>query len=341
MGALGSLSQPPYHGPFHSHLKKVPRSTSRHLRPLFGVTACTTDGNAHGLHAQRFGRTLLRHEGRHGAKFSVRRNAPLHILLVQRRRNRHDQWRSSWLLQAEGGGCCTSIWGGGDHLDRAGTTGLGPYEMIEQLLDAGLTPGENYTLSMYVALTDEGASDWVGDYQLTLGVARNEVRYQSQDGFASCEEEYGKYQNGLSQELFIVGRVPLTLTAYPPSGGWQRISVGFRAPDGPGSWDWLFMDVTSTNTDWTSANCEGDYLFIDDVSLSRSEFCNSVCRPELGPITYWRYVNNVQTYGVPPTGVTVGGSAGQSFYIYVENAIGIDLSVRNSLGHEIYHRRVC
>lgn len=199
--------------------------------------------------------------------------------------------------------------------------GIGPYELIEQLLDQGLTPGQHYTLSMYVALTNEAPSAWVGDYELTLGVARNEVKYRSQDGFMTCPSQYGEYLDGLGQELFIVGRIPLTLTAYPPSGGWQRVSVGFRAPEGPGSWDWLFIDVTNTNDDWSNSNCSGDYVFIDDVSLSQSEFCNSVCSPELGPINHSTLPNAMIANGNNPAEGLV------PFLTLIENAIGLDFVV--------------
>lgn len=220
--------------------------------------------------------------------------------------------------------------------------GIGTYELIQQEYVSSLVPGLHYTVSMEVVLSNLFPSAWNGTGRLKVGLAKNRVHYaNSANPNNVCTEGYVSYQDGLFQDIQIIGSFDLDMAAYPPAEGWKRISASFRAWDNIDAYDWFFIDVEIPGYNPPSSpsdNCFGDFVYVDDVSLKRAEFCTSPCSPSHGPLTYWRYVNNVPTYGVPPTSVIVGGSAGQSFYLYVENAMGIDLTVFNSWGEEIYNQ---
>lgn len=220
--------------------------------------------------------------------------------------------------------------------------GIGTYELIQQEYVSSLVPGLHYTLSLELVLSDMFPSSWNGTGRLKVGLAKSRVKYKSEDNLDKvCTEDYVTYQEDLFQDIHIIGSFDLNMEDYPPAEGWKRISASFRAWDNIDAYDWIFIDVeipgynpASTFSDM----CFGDFVYIDDISLQRSEFCTSPCTPDLGQLEYWRYVDNTQTYGVPPTGVIVGGSAGQSFNIFVENAMGIDFTVFNHLGEEIYNQ---
>jgi len=219
--------------------------------------------------------------------------------------------------------------------------GLGRYELIQQLLDAPLIQGEDYIISMYVALATDAGSEWSGGSVFTLGVARDKVRYINPVGYTTCEEGYGDYHDGISQNISVVGNLELTITEYPPANGWQRVSVGFQAPTSLPSdqWEWLFMDVRRSGTPWMSDDCDGDYLFVDDVTLTRATFCGATCSPELGTLEYGLYVNGVFTPGLLPNSVEVGSSVTRAFNLFVKNAIGIELTVFSSGSNIAYVQR--
>jgi len=249
----------------------------------------------------------------------------------------------------------------------AGTrfVGIGAYEMVFQDYGGGLAPGNHYTISLEVMLNDLWPSFWDGSGEIVVGLAKQKPRYEHQFLSASCpnlipsdqevcKETYINYCDGGTQDIDIIGTRALTLSDFPPGEGWRRISFSFRAPDDIDSRDWIFIDVRypsfagavyagdggicGDNVSNAVFSCNGDYLYIDQVSMKDAEFCDSPCSPELGPITYWRLDNGPLVWNSPPTGVIVGGSAAQSFYFYVENAIGIDFSVVNSWGEVIYNQ---
>jgi hypothetical protein len=221
--------------------------------------------------------------------------------------------------------------------------GIGTYELLQQAYVSSLVPGQHYTVSMEVVLSSLFPSTWSGTGRLKVGLAKNRVKYKSEvNSNDLCTANYVSYEDSPLQDIRIIGSFDLDMSAYPPSEGWKRIAASFRAWDNIDSYDWLFIDVEIpdyTPNSSPSVDCFGDFVYIDEVSLKRAEYCSSPCTPSLGALTYWRYVNNVPTYGVPPTGVTVGGTGAQSFYMYVENAMGIDFTVFNRWTGEVLYNQ--
>lgn len=219
--------------------------------------------------------------------------------------------------------------------------GLSTYELIQQEYNSSLVPGRHYTVSFEAMLGTEFPSTWSGTSTIKIYLAKSKVKYRSQnDASEFCTEDYVTYQDGLFQDIREIGSLELNIADYPPADGWKRVQASFRAWDNIDAYSWFIIDVVKNNYSpgSFSFDCVGDYVYIDNVSMQNAEFCSSHCSPDLGPITYWRNVDNTPTYGVPPTGVIVGGSPGQSFYLFIENAIGIDFTVINGWGEEIYSR---
>jgi hypothetical protein len=68
--------------------------------------------------------------------------------------------------------------------------------------------------------------------------------------------------------------------------------------------------------------CQDSYIFIDDLSLVKSDFCNAACAPNLEAITHGTFQNAMLVLGVP-------------FNVIFQNAIGIEFRLFNSWGSQI------
>ena len=222
--------------------------------------------------------------------------------------------------------------------------GMAAYELLQQQYNNTLVPGQHYTISMEIVLSNEFPSNWSGgNSRLNVYLAKSEVKYQSEnDANKYCTSDYVNHTSGVFQDIHKVASFEPSIQDYPTAEGWKRVSGSFRAWDNIDDYDWFVIELEIIDYDppvGASNNCAGDYIFIDDVSMKNAEFCDSPCAPSLGAISYWRYVDNQVVYNDPPTGVIVGGSAGQSFYFYAQNAIGIDFTVFNGWGGEsIYNQ---
>lgn len=190
---------------------------------------------------------------------------------------------------------------------------------------AGMAPGLHYTVSMEVVLSDIFPSSWNGTGRLKVGLAKNRVQYKIEtNADLRCTEDYVTYEDGLFQDIRIIGSFDLNMTAYPPAEGWKRISASFRAWDNIDAYDWFFIDVEIPGYNPPSIpsnNCFGDFVYVDDVSLKRAEFCTSPCSPDLGPITHSTLPDAMVANGYNPQ-LGIG-----PFNMLIENAMGIDFRV--------------
>ncbi len=219
----------------------------------------------------------------------------------------------------------------------ANMVGMLPYELIQQRFNnQAMDDGELYTLSMYIWLPDNDPT-WFQSHALDVFLAKNRVEYKKENG-EICQQDYVDYNidNVLNlNERFDIGQKNLNLTSFP-TDQWHRVSFTFKAPNNiQASWDWLVIDVKKTNyqdncqTDPCDA-CFGAYLFIDDVSLQKADYCNALCSPPRfmqGPINFTgRSVNDQIISSCYP------------WYIPVQNAIGIQLEVYNRWGELIHEQ---
>lgn len=200
--------------------------------------------------------------------------------------------------------------------------GLGTYELIQQQYSSDLVPDLHYTVSMEVILSDMYPSSWNGTGRVKVGLAKNKVKYKNETG-DQCSENYVTYKDEPFQDIRIIGTFDLNMASNPTSEGWKRISASFRAWENIAAYDWFFIDVEIPGYTPGSDpySCAGDYIFVDDVSMKRAQFCFSPCSPDLGPITH----------GVLPDAMLANGFNPQLGYgpfdLLIENAIGIDFRV--------------
>jgi hypothetical protein len=219
--------------------------------------------------------------------------------------------------------------------------GMGSYELIQTEI-APMTPGKYYTLSFYIQPKMFGFSDWTGKNDLVVKLSRQKVEYVDcgncdYETELKCSEDYVTHKSGISQEFFELGRINLDIDNYTIDE-WQRVSFTFRANE---HWDlptinravWLSIEMRLVNfTDQTGTwSCFDDFIYIDNVRLEESTFCNSQCSPSLQPITY--STDPVNYNSTLPNGMTaegyaiIGGNFLTPFTLYVKDAMGIDLAI--------------
>jgi len=157
--------------------------------------------------------------------------------------------------------------------------GMGSCELIEQRFfnSKPITKG-SYILSLYVRpiLHSDLGFGHNGTYEnsyINVNLAKNKIKYNDWN-CKYCEEcgcyhdnNYCKLQNGIFQQIDVLGQIPINLSDCP-IGQWTKRTIQINIDED--NYDWIgfeFKDVT----------CDG-YILIDDISLEPgciSENCSS------------------------------------------------------------------
>ena len=108
------------------------------------------------------------------------------------------------------------------------------------------------------------------------------------------------------------------------------ISLVFRAPSNHNFWDYFMIELRQNDYDasGTGDHCHDGYIYIDEVALEEVDQCGKVCSPsDLGPIQHSTVPN-----------VMITNSSGTSFTMLIKNATGINFTVYDTGGLEIYNQ---
>lgn len=209
--------------------------------------------------------------------------------------------------------------------------GMGAYELIQQHLNQVPEPNDWYTVSLYIAPNfDPFDGLWQGGTgRLKVGLAKDEVAYQSGSNDAVCTQPFVSYAYPFlgGQDIMTIGSLDLDINLFAGGITWKRVSFSFRAPSpNIGDFDFLFIEVqvpgfggSSTPDDQA---CIGDFVYIDEVALVRSEACWSICSPEPQPISHTALPHAMTANAWNPDYVEI-----QPFLMNISGAIGIDFRV--------------
>ena len=210
-----------------------------------------------------------------------------------------------------------------------GMIGMSNYELIQQLFNSGnpLTGETYHTLSMWVYIPSNSPTDC----RLKIMFSQNRLKYKNENILTGnqqvsdlCTQDYIDYHNLLSSYTTIHEFDFNNLNL--PKDSWQKISFSFKTPPNSvlNNYDVFAMELRKNGYTPTSiaGNCSDSYIYIDDISLTKSDFCNAACAPNLGTITHGTFQNAMYVLGIP-------------FNVIFQNAIGIELRVFDRWGAQI------
>lgn len=219
--------------------------------------------------------------------------------------------------------------------DGRTVVGMHEYEILQQQLVNKLEERRQYVVSMNIRLEQ----NWKDSRPCRLNVymARKEVEYQEEsDRDKICSDDYVTHKDGLSQQIKLVASWPLDTVTYTRTQ-WHRIQRGFFAETthpifGWDDLDWFAIELVydaHDNSMSGTPDCNGNYLWIDNVRLEYADFCESVCAPDLDPIIVNPPPNNF--INAMATGVDTSQQPFLVPFVFqVENATGITFRVFNT-----------
>lgn len=153
--------------------------------------------------------------------------------------------------------------------------GLDDYELIQQKYGNNMLQERRfYTVSLFIR---PSSYFFAGTSNLRIFLANNEFQYQNSNNSASlCTPPYMSYNEPSHvQEL---ASIPIDLATYP-ANLWSRVSATFYVSEELNeTFKWLVIDM---NSGGNAQACGMHYIFVDDVSFVRAEYCASVCAPDL------------------------------------------------------------
>ncbi len=205
--------------------------------------------------------------------------------------------------------------------------GLGSFELIQQQYVSSLVIGRWYSVSMYVKLAYGDHSDWNNTSELRVMLSKSRIHYSSNQ---YCSVPYTEYAGNPLQSIRDVGSIVLNASNYPESGEWKRVSFNFLATDDIYEYDWISIDnrqINPTPNGGDAQWCYTDFLYIDNVSMRSADYCNSPCAPELGTLEYGLYHPYDGPFYPYELDHLCVVNSGDSWTIYVKNALGIDFRV--------------
>lgn len=209
-----------------------------------------------------------------------------------------------------------------------GMIGMTNYELIQQLFNNGnnMDGSTFHTISMWVYMPSTSSKNC----RLKIMFAKNRLKYKNenlitgnQNSNDHCNQDYIDYHNSLSSYTtiheFDFNNINITYDT------WQKVSFTFKTPPSNvlNDYDFFAMELRKNgyNPGSVSGNCEDSYIFIDDISLVKSDFCNAACAPNLGNITYGNIPNVM--------------FSNYAWGFTVVNAIGIDFTLYDRWGQVI------
>lgn len=204
-----------------------------------------------------------------------------------------------------------------------GIVGMAPYELIQQnFRNEDMKNNTYYILSMYIYLYTSTPGGTTTNSSLHCYLAGSDLDYLNNN---QCTPGYVTHTPNVKQQI---ASFDINTTNYPNTNGWTRISKVFRSPPNNSFWDYFVIDLRENNytNDGLSTSCEDGYIFIDDVSIEEVDQCGRVCSPTLGAIQYSTMPNAMFANG--------GG-----FTMLIKNAIGIDFTVFDEWGGEMYNQK--
>lgn len=182
--------------------------------------------------------------------------------------------------------------------------GMDDYELIQQQFGHNaLQERRFYTVSMFIRPSNYYFN---GTSNLRIRLGSNEFHYQnSTDATEVCSSDYMNYNDPVHvQEL---ASIPINLNDYP-ADRWTRISTTFYVSEELNqTFEWLMVDM---NSGGNAQVCGQHYIFVDDVSFVRSEYCHTACAPEL---------NSPSTGAIPNAMVANGFCAGPGYCDHCSN----------------------
>lgn len=154
--------------------------------------------------------------------------------------------------------------------------GLDDYELIQQEYgNNNLQERRFYTVSMFIR---PSSYYFDGTSNLRIFLANNEFDYQNTNNNVSdvCTSDYMSYDP--PTHVKELASIPISLDNYP-ADRWSRVSTTFYvSEDLNETFKWLVIDM---NSGGNAQACGQHYIFVDDVSFVRAEYCSSACAPDL------------------------------------------------------------
>lgn len=203
----------------------------------------------------------------------------------------------------------------------SGMIGMTNYELIQQNFNSGSSlEAETYhNISMWVYMPANSSKNC----RLKIMFSNSRLKYKneniltgSQQSSDLCTNDYIDYHNSLSSwttiHEFDFNNLNLTYDS------WQKISFTFKTPPNSilNNYDFFAMELRKNgyNPSSIAGNCEDSYIFIDDISLVKSTFCDAACAPNLGSITHGTFANAM--FSNYAWGFTVNNAIGIEFTLY-------------------------
>jgi hypothetical protein len=153
--------------------------------------------------------------------------------------------------------------------------GMDNYELIQQkYFNNSLQERRYYTISMWIR---PSSLYFDGTTNLKVILSNNRVNYANSQNYSeydNCTQDYRTLTN-IGNSL-VVGSWSINLATYS-SSEWTRIATTFYVDENVNeSYSWLNLSTEN------NSSCDGQYIFIDDVSFRLAGDCASDCAPELG-----------------------------------------------------------